>query len=99
MAYKLRHECERCGHQWQAWDKVAKRDAELAELHDDFLERERELRADLNRLDHAWFKKYQALELETHRLYAQLCEFWLAQAEARAVPEVEFVAEEENPFA
>ncbi len=99
MVAKVCHECERCGHQQHDWDKVAKREAELAELHEDFLDRERELRGDLARLDRAWLVKYRALEMENHRLYAQLCEYWLADAEAKHVPEFEFVADDEgDPF-
>lgn len=48
MGAKVRHECERCAHQWEESDKVDKREAELAELHHDFIEMERSLKVLLN---------------------------------------------------
>jgi hypothetical protein len=65
-------------------------------LLDEWLEAYRELERQHVRLDHAWRKMCHERDMDNHALYAQLCDRWLAEAEASAVPEV---VEEENPFA
>lgn len=90
MAAKVRHECERCGHQWQDFDKVAKRDAELAELHEDFMEMERSLKVLLH---------YERSRLAAaHQRIEDMR--WLLNLLPDPVPDIEFVADdaEGDPF-
>jgi hypothetical protein len=85
---KVRHECERCGHQSGQWDKVAKRDDELAELHDDFMAMERSLKVLLH---------YERSRLTAaHERIEQMRE--LLNMLPDPVPEIEFVDDSQDPF-
>lgn len=70
--FKERHTCERCGNQWQT---------RTGAFYDEMVEWIHHIddRA-LAKLNEAWRKKYQALELELHRMTFTVNEYALAEA-------------------
>ena len=56
---------------------------EAVALLDEWIVAYRQLESQTTRLDLAWQYKVDAAERDAHRLYAQLCDYWLKEATER----------------